>query len=247
MIVKLTNALLESKIAKIVSVRTMPIENKLKNVKEPKKEILQRTTTYDVTDEEWIFHFAQLVTYEWINRYKKDPRYDWKGQSEISEEQDTFNKAIGIFGECIVNGVLDQYQIPHIWANPLYPRGDDSRGNVEWDQLIEGITLEVKTIPPFSNYNNLIIDEKTNMHCQYVIGVQLFLENPNSINSHNVDAYQLENIKQVKFARLVGFQLKEDVEKLECKDFFGYGLCRKKPITALRPMNLFWVTFLPYS
>ncbi len=225
----------------------MVIENMLKMVHNPNKEILQRTTKYDITEENWIFQFAQFVTQQWIERYRKEPRNDLYEKSEISEEENTFNKIVGIFGECIVNGVLDQFQIPHVWANPLYPRGDDTRGNVKWDQLIEGITLEVKTIPPFRKYENLIIDEESNMRCDYVVGVQLFIEEPNTLNSYGADAYQLEHIKRIKFARLVGFLLKDDVEKLECKDHYGKGDCRKKLINALRPMNLFWATFLPYS
>lgn len=232
--------------------KAQKIENIMKMIDVPEKAFLEKTTDYDVTQENWIFKEAQEKAKVWIERYEENPRADFFQNQKISNDEDLFNKIVGLFGEYVVDGVLDQFQIPHNWAKPSYPRDNDPRGKKPWDQLIAGnLTLEVKTNPPYNNYSYLNIDEKSNMHCEYVLGIQLLHEKEkNLISSYSIvnENWNLDYLEKVKIARLVGFLVKEDVDKLECKDHYKKGKpCRRELLDDLRPMNLFWLTILQHS
>jgi len=206
---------------------------------------------YDLSDEPYIFEDAYTNALRWIKRYEKEPRGDWAQKQDIEIKEDKYNKVVGLMGEEIFECILDQLDISHKRARPKYPR-TDPRGGKPYDFFINGFgSIEVKTVAPFKNYIKLMIDIKSYMGCDYVVGIKLYYENGYLMSKKEVAEKEWDYtlLETIKSAVLVGWLTKEEVENLHIDDlrrgpfywtYLDPSEARREGIKELNKMNKFF-------
>ena len=104
----------------------------------------------------WIMEEPELLSYSigvadlWLNR-----EYNRKGFTTGN----LLNKACGILAEEVFNAELTEFNIPHLRTLPLLDKEHPANIGKNYDFKIEGCTIDVKAIPPFSHHKNLNVNQ----------------------------------------------------------------------------------------
>ena len=208
---------------------------------------IEKQAIYEVEPE--IIEWAKWQAGLWLERYKRNPRGHYL-------ELEAFNDTVALIGEKIVDATLEQFDIDHTWADPLFPR-DDPRAKRPWDFKINAFgSIEVKTTPPIKGHRRALVRCDTYQGADYVLAQKLFPEIRRKVVNRMAKiqdqaaaldaAYDL--LKAVNRAVMYGWLTREQVKSLPIGNFgkadcwwtFLEGDESKGVVSKLRPMCEFF-------